>query len=638
MIRRAFFTLLLVAAALAGAANANSATYYVSASGSDAASGTSTTSAWRNVARVNSASLGAGDTVLFEGGQSFTGILTPPSSGSSGAPVTFGSYGAGQANLRSGISLASRSWLVLRGLRVDTGDWRTAGSTRGLMTSSSGSGVQNLVIEDCAFVNVAIGLLIQSRLDTDWTVRRNLIQFTRDSGILIYDPTKADEVGGSDMLFESNQLLDNGVDTSIAYKKHAVYDIGTNLVWRNNVVRRFSEGGFSLRAHGNTLQGNTISDGPYAIYYSAYDSTPGTTRIVYNKISNVTGAAIELNSASRTANVESFVIANNTIQAAASAPGVRAIGTSGSITVANNVVMAATGYGIRVDKLPGGGYKETNNLLHSAAGAPSWAWLGKSYSTLVSYRTASGQGAGDVAADPQLDALLVPLAGSPAVDAGSTTIASLPYVGTCGGGAFEYCGQSVDMGGVESGLSTSTTAPLGAPVTLVAHEVTGNAVTLTWTPSPDPRVVAYRVLRDAAEAGRTVLPSFRADGLACGTTYAFTVQSVDAQGSTSAGARLSTATAACPAATKDTTPPTFAITSPTHNQSVPRPVVATVSATDDRGVAEVIFLLDGRLICRVLSAPYSCAMQPKLGWHTIYARAQDTSGNRTEGKVSVRVT
>lgn len=486
MVRRAFFALLLVAAGLAGAANANSATYYVSASGSDAASGTSTTSAWRNVARVNSASLGAGDTVLFEGGQSFSGVLTPPSSGSSGAPVTFGSYGAGQANLRSGISLASRSWLVLRALRVDTGDWRTAGSTRGVMTSSSGSGVQNLVIEDCAFVNVAIGLLIQSRLDSGWTVRRNLIQLTRDSGILIYDPTKADEVGGSDMLFESNQLLDNGVDTSITYKKHAVYDIGTNLTWRKNVVRRFSEGGFSLRSRGNTLEGNTISDGPYAIYHSAYDGTAGTTRVVYNKISNVTGAAIELNSAGKTANVESFVIANNTIATTGDAPGIRLVGTAGSMTVANNVVTAGSGYTLRIDRLPGGGYTEKNNLWHSSTGAPTWAWLGTGYSSLASYKAASGHGAGDIAANPELDSLLVPLAGSPVVDAGSTSVPPLSYSGSCASGVFQYCGSSVDMGSEER--TTGSVAPPPEPtVDTVKPELTitspkhGQTVPLTFT-------------------------------------------------------------------------------------------------------------------------------------------------------------
>ena len=164
-----------VATAFVGAAGATAAGYYVSPSGNDAAAGTSPTTAWRSVTRVNTAKLAPGDSVLFEGGKSFSGLLQPPASGSVAAPIVFASYGAGSANLISGISLASRNWLTLRDIRVDTGDWRTAGSTRGVATASSGTGVQNLVIENCVFVNVAIGLLIQNRLDRFWTVRRNTI-------------------------------------------------------------------------------------------------------------------------------------------------------------------------------------------------------------------------------------------------------------------------------------------------------------------------------------------------------------------------------------------------------------------------------------------------------------------------------
>ena len=446
------------------------------------------------------------------------------------------------------------------------------------------------------------------------------------------------------MLFESNQLLDNGIDTSLVHKKHAVYDIGTNLTWRNNIVRRFSEGGFSLRARGNTLEGNTISDGPYAIYYSAYDSTPGATRIVYNKISNVTGAAIELNSAGTTANVESFVIANNTIRAAGSAPGLRVVGTTGSMTVANNLVTAGTGYAIRIDKAPTAGYAEMNNLVYSTAGAPNWSWLGQSYASLSAYRAATGLGKGSIAGDPLLDALFTPQVGSPAIDAGSATAASLPYRGTCLGTAYEYCGQTVDIGGVESGQATPPpppppTDPLGPPRTLVAQGISQAGLTLMWTMSGDPRVVSYRVLRDGTTVGTSTMPSFKVDGLSCARTYQLTVHGLDARGGASAGASLMATTTACPVVTTpDRTPPTFSITSPTHNGSVGRTVVAAVSASDDRGVAEVIFLLDGRLICRDLTAPYACTMQPSAGWHTIYARAQDMAGNRADGKVAVRVT
>ena len=108
---------------------------------------------------------------------------------------------------------------------------------------------------------------------------------------------------------------------------------------------------FSLRARSNTLVGNVISDGPYAIYYSPYDSTPGKTTIAYNRISRVTGDAIELASSGNVANVESFVIANNSIDSRGSAPGIRVVGTSGSLSVVNNLVQTQSGPLFRIDEV-----------------------------------------------------------------------------------------------------------------------------------------------------------------------------------------------------------------------------------------------------------------------------------------------
>src|SRR5205085_11456847 len=70
-------------------------TYYVSPSGSDSASGTSTSAAWKTINRVNSQKLHGGDKVLFKGGSSFSGGLYLPSSegGSSSNPVVFSAYG-----------------------------------------------------------------------------------------------------------------------------------------------------------------------------------------------------------------------------------------------------------------------------------------------------------------------------------------------------------------------------------------------------------------------------------------------------------------------------------------------------------------------------------------------------------------
>jgi hypothetical protein len=406
---RRLVLLVSLAAPLFAAAHAGAATFYVSPNGNDSAAGTAPGSAWRTVAKVDSTHLGPGDTVLFQGGATFGGMLQPQGSGSAGSPISFGSYGGGKANIAGGIQLASQSWLSFDGLRVDTGAWQHAGNTRGIRTSDSGSGVQHVVVRNSEFVNVAIGLLFSNHRDRDWSISNNLIRNTRDSGILIFDPSVRNEIGASHLTFTGNRILSTGLDRSITWKKHGVYDIGTDLVWRNNVISGFSEGGFSLRARGNTLIGNTITGGPYAIYYSPYDSTPGKTTIANNRISNVTQGAITLDSSGETRDVENFVLANNAISTKGNAPGIRILGTRGSVSIVGNRVVTQNGPVFRIDTMPGHGLIEHGNTWWSTAGSASWGYMGKASSTLSGFvASTGGLSTGDRNVDPKLPPVTLP--------------------------------------------------------------------------------------------------------------------------------------------------------------------------------------------------------------------------------------
>jgi len=112
-------------------------TYYVSSSGSDSNSGTSTSAPWRSIGKVNAITFKAGDQILFAGGQTFSGNLSFTSSekGTSSAPITVGSYGSGKAAINAGsgtaISIKNTAGFRITNLRV-------YGSGR---SSNSGSGV-----------------------------------------------------------------------------------------------------------------------------------------------------------------------------------------------------------------------------------------------------------------------------------------------------------------------------------------------------------------------------------------------------------------------------------------------------------------------------------------------------------------
>lgn len=86
-------------------------TYYVSPTGSDSNDGKSQGAAWQTITKVNASTFGAGDRILFQGGQTFSGALSMGTANWSGSsvpnatyPVTFGSYGAGNATISSGSS------------------------------------------------------------------------------------------------------------------------------------------------------------------------------------------------------------------------------------------------------------------------------------------------------------------------------------------------------------------------------------------------------------------------------------------------------------------------------------------------------------------------------------------------------
>jgi hypothetical protein len=76
----------------------------VSSTGSDKNSGTSSSSPWQTIAKVNAIGFASGDAILFAGGQSFSGSInfTATDLGTSANPITVCSYGTGRATISAG--------------------------------------------------------------------------------------------------------------------------------------------------------------------------------------------------------------------------------------------------------------------------------------------------------------------------------------------------------------------------------------------------------------------------------------------------------------------------------------------------------------------------------------------------------
>lgn len=94
--------------------SASATTYYVDATaGDDTKDGLTTATAWKSIAKVNGSSFAPGDQILFKRGEVWRESLVPPSSGSSGNPIKFDAYGAGDAPTITGtLDLPPASWTL----------------------------------------------------------------------------------------------------------------------------------------------------------------------------------------------------------------------------------------------------------------------------------------------------------------------------------------------------------------------------------------------------------------------------------------------------------------------------------------------------------------------------------------------
>jgi len=103
-------------------------TYYVASNGSDAANGTSTSTPWQSLSKVNATTFVAGDQILFRRGDTFFGNIVVKNSGNSSNPIFFGAYGTGAKPVIAGMQ-AVTSWTNL-GSNI----WESTGAVSTLPT------------------------------------------------------------------------------------------------------------------------------------------------------------------------------------------------------------------------------------------------------------------------------------------------------------------------------------------------------------------------------------------------------------------------------------------------------------------------------------------------------------------------
>jgi hypothetical protein len=107
--KRAVVSVCLWVAAILAAQQCFGQTYYVSPTGSDSNSGLSPESPWQSLSKVDSTTFAPGSTILFQDGGQWYDQLTATSSGTTSAPITYGSYGSGTQPIFWGSNVVSPS-------------------------------------------------------------------------------------------------------------------------------------------------------------------------------------------------------------------------------------------------------------------------------------------------------------------------------------------------------------------------------------------------------------------------------------------------------------------------------------------------------------------------------------------------
>jgi hypothetical protein len=113
------------------------ATYFVSRNGSDTNTGTSRSKAWASIHKVNASVFAAGDTILFEGGCTFSGgiYFEDAVKGTAANPIVLSSYGTGKATIssdaHSGFNAYNTAGFKIKNL-IFQGAGRTSNNSSGI--------------------------------------------------------------------------------------------------------------------------------------------------------------------------------------------------------------------------------------------------------------------------------------------------------------------------------------------------------------------------------------------------------------------------------------------------------------------------------------------------------------------------
>ena len=223
--------------------------------------------------------------------------------------------------------------------------------------------------------------------------------------------------------------------------------------------------------------------------------------------------------------------------------------------------------------------------------------------------------------------------------AGTTTQTSYTFSGLTCGTTYTLALEAYDAAGnASSRPSTSrataacaptpdTQAP-SVPQGMTMTGATANSITLSWNASSDNVGVAgYRLFRNGTAAGTTTQTSYTYTGLSCGTSYTLAIEAYDAAGNASYRPEATTtrSTTACPA--NDTQPPSVPQGMTMSGRTANSITLAWNASTDNVGVAGYRLFRNGTAAGTTTQTSYTYTGLTCGTSYTLALEAYDAAGN-----------
>lgn len=452
----------------AGSTGIKGTAYYVSCNGNDSADGKTEATAWASLSKASSASLSAGDGILFKRGCSWSGNLTVKWSGTSASPVVIGAYSTGNApilsrNTNGAVVSVTGAYSVVQDLTI-TASAPSKDSTGGKCNGSPIGNVQGISFESGSANN---------------TVKNSVIS-NMYAGVYL-------KSGAHDNHVLNNDLKDNNMmsplDTS-ADNDAGAFGV---LIWGNN-----NEIAYNTISGSNACSYDYVLDGSAVEIFGGSSTPTSNNRIHHNKAIN-TNAFTELGKSSSGAipDNNTFVYNSYYTNGISNAIFMVTRGGSGSYgpingtkAYNNTAYMVGTGKnGLYCGSCSASALVFKNNIIATTNSTPIPSGLGTGVSNNLGWVIGNPSGDPKFVNGAGQDFHLS--SGSPAVNAGTNEITTLgfskdldnktiPAGGTVDIGAYEF-GAVATKTGSSSRIATiikSRLSNIGTILGNVAHNVT----------------------------------------------------------------------------------------------------------------------------------------------------------------------